>query len=146
MLRTPAEETQVDRAVTRDGCWIFGEIDLVGSVTRWDVGLPDESHSREERTASTTQRRAEITKRNPSWSSGKDTILVNAMSALPARYRPLLELMAGPDSICACSPIWVETGGEEQPATNVTAVTRPSAIRFFIGSPRRSPLWPFGNG
>jgi hypothetical protein len=48
MLGTPAEEAQVDRALARDGRRIFGDIDLVGSVTRWDVGLPDESHSREE--------------------------------------------------------------------------------------------------
>jgi hypothetical protein len=32
----------------------------------------------------------------------------------------------------------VETVGEEQPAISATAVTMPSAVRFFIGSPRRS--------
>ena len=79
-----------------------------------------------------------MTNRNPSWSSGRDTILVSAMSAVPARYQPLLALMAGPESICACSPIWVETVGEEQPASNAIAVTMPSEVRFFIGSPRRN--------
>ena len=41
MFRTPAEEAQVDRSVARDRRWIFGEIDLVGSITRWDLGLSD---------------------------------------------------------------------------------------------------------
>src|SRR5437667_5671870 len=81
-----------------------------------------------------------MTNRNPNWSSGKDTILVSATSARPARYRPLLELIAGPDSIWACSPIWVETIGEEQPASSPITVTMPSAVRF-IGSPPTLPLW-----
>ena len=58
MPGSSAEEAQIDRAIARDGYRIFGDIDLVGSVTLRDVGQSGESHPREERTASSAERRS----------------------------------------------------------------------------------------